>query len=242
MKILDRYLAKAVIVGTLIALAVLVPLLGFFLLADEMDEVGKNDYQFLDAFVFVGLMLPRFAYQIFPIATLIGALLGLGMLASRSELMAMRAAGVSITGNLGGALTGGVLLALIAVLVGEVLGPTAEYRGLQHRAEAQGGQVTLRTKYGFWARDGAEYINIRDILPGDQLRDIYIYEFDRQQRLKLATHARAARYEAGGWVLADIQQSRVSDQGVTVHHLDQAGWDSLLDPGLLRLVVVEPKA
>ena len=42
MKILDRYLGSAVIGGTLLTLAVLLPLIAFFLLADEVDDLGES--------------------------------------------------------------------------------------------------------------------------------------------------------------------------------------------------------
>lgn len=240
MKILDRYLAGAVIGGTLGTLAVLLPLMGFFLLADEIDDVGENGYRLVDAAVFVILSMPRYAYQIFPIATLIGALVGLGSLASRSELVAMRAAGMSIARIIFASIKGGLLLTVFAVAVGEGVAPAAEQKALQWRSEAQSGQVTLKTPYGFWARDGGAYINIREILPGAHLRGIYIYEFDPDQRLTQATHAEDARYLEGTWMLEGISRSSISEDRIDVHRIDQAGWDSLLDPGLLKIVVVEP--
>jgi lipopolysaccharide export system permease protein len=239
-KILDRYLAAAVIGGTVLTFAVLLPLLGVFILADEMEEVGENGYRLTDALLFVVLSLPRYAYQIFPIATLIGALAGLGALASRSELVAMRAAGVSIAQIVFAALKGGALLALVAVAVGEGIAPVAEQKALQLRSEAQSGQVTLKTQHGFWARDGRSYINIREILPGTDLRDIYIYELDEEHRLSLTTHAEEARYERGRWVLEGISRSEVSEDGVSVSRLEQTGWDSLLSPALLKVVILEP--
>lgn len=240
-KILDRYLAGAVIQGTLVTLAVLLPLLGFFLLADEMDEVGENGYRFADAALFVALTLPRYTYQIFPIATLIGALVGLGSLASRSELVAMRAAGLSIGRIVYAAIKGGALLAVIAVILGEGVAPAAEQKALQWRSEAQSGQVTLKTKYGFWARDGSAYINILEILSGAHLRGIYIYEFGEEDRLIRATHAEQAKYVNGNWVLEGISRSKIGDERVEVKRVDQAGWSSLLDPSLLKIVVVEPQ-
>jgi lipopolysaccharide export system permease protein len=239
-KILDRYLAGAVIGGTLLTLAVLLPLMGLFILADEMDEVGENGYRFVDAAVFVLLSIPRYAYQIFPIATLIGALVGLGALASRSELVAMRAAGVSIARIVYAALKGGALLAIVAVVVGEGVAPEAEQRALKWRSEAQSGQVTLKTAYGLWARDGSAYINIREILPGAHLRGIYIYEFDPEHRLTRATHAESARYFDGRWLLEGISRSGISEGRVDVSHVDEADWESLLNPRLLKIVVVEP--
>jgi lipopolysaccharide export system permease protein len=239
-KILDRYLGRAVISGTLMTLAVLLPLLGFFILADEMDQVGENGYRFADALVFVGLSMPRYAYQLFPIATLIGALIGLGALASSSELVAMRAAGVSISRIVLAAFKAGILLAVFAVTIGEGVAPGAEQKALQLRSEAQSGNVTLKTQYGFWARDGSSYINIREILPGTALRDISIFEVEGE-RLTLATHARGASYRGGSWVLEGISRSRISDDGVEVRRLERTDWESLLDPALLRVVVVEPQ-
>jgi lipopolysaccharide export system permease protein len=240
LKILDRYLSRAVIGGTLATLAVLLPLLGFFILADEMGEVGENGYRLGDALVFVGLSMPRYAYQLFPIATLIGALVGLGALASTSELVAMRAAGVSISRIVLAAFKGGALMAVVAVGIGEGVAPGAEEQALQLRSQAQSGQVTLKTQHGFWARDGDSYVNIRDILPGASLRDISIYRFDEHRRLVLATHADEARYEGGRWVLNGIARSRISEERVDVVGVEQTAWDSLLDPALLRVVVVEP--
>jgi lipopolysaccharide export system permease protein len=205
-----------------------------------MDEVGENGYRFADAVLFVLLTLPRYAYQIFPIATLIGALVGLGSLASRSELVAMRAAGVSIARIVLAALKGGTLLALVALAVGEGIAPVAEQKALQWRSEAQSGQVTLKTSFGFWARSGSAYINIREILSGAHLRGIYIYEIDEGQRLTQATHAENARYLKGRWVLEGISRSSISDERVDVSRVDETGWDSLLNPGLLKIIVVEP--
>lgn len=240
MKILDRYLAGAVIIGTLVTLGVLLPLMGFFLLADEMDEVGENGYEFADAVQFVALIMPRHAYQVFPIATLIGALVGLGSLASRSELVAIRAAGISIGHIVYAAIKGGILLASVAIAVGEGVAPILEQKALQWRSEAQSGQVTLKSEHGLWARDGSAYIYIQKIPSGAQLRDIHIYEFDAEQRLSRVTHAEHARYAKGNWMLQGISRSMIGHEHVETSHLAQANWNSLLAPELLKIIVVEP--
>jgi lipopolysaccharide export system permease protein len=240
-KIIDRYLAGAVIWGSLVTLAVLLPLIAFFLLADEMDVVKDQGYRLTDALLYVTLALPRFAYQLFPIATLIGALVGLGALASRSELVAMRAAGVSIARIVGASMLGGLVLAVIAVAVGEGLAPIAEQEGMRLRSQALSGQVTLATPYGFWARDGSTFVNIREILPGADLRDISIYELDQGRRLTLATRAARARYVSGAWVLEDVARSRISPGGVEVERLPQEDWASRISPSLLEVVVVQPQ-
>jgi lipopolysaccharide export system permease protein len=240
LRILDRYLASAVIGGTIVTLAVLLPLLAVFILADEMDQVGTNNYRFIDALAFVTLSLPRYTYQVFPIATLIGALVGLGQLAGRSELVAMRAAGQSIGRIVLGALAGGLLLALVAVLLGEVVAPPAEQRAQALRSTAQGDGVVQMTASGFWAKDDNAFVNIRGIEPGARLRDISIYEIE-DAWLTTATHAREANYRDGAWVLEGIERSRIAADRVEVERIDSATWSSLLNPQLLKVIVVEPQ-
>ncbi|GAB0150226.1 MULTISPECIES: LPS export ABC transporter permease LptG [Marichromatium] len=242
MRIIDRYLGGAVVVGTLVTLGVLLPLLGFFVLADEMEAAGVDGFGFGGAMTFMLLSLPGYAYQLFPIATLIGALVGLGTLASRSELVALRAAGVSVAQIVRAAMLGGVLLALLAVVLGEVLAPLAEQRGAELRREALSGEVAQQTADGFWAVDDGAYVNIREIRSGTSLSDISIFQVDAAAGTLVSTHADGARYVDDGWVLQGIARSRVRPDGVEVERIAQARWDSMLDPGLLKVVVAEPQA
>lgn len=241
MRIIDRYLARAVIGGTLLSLAVLMPLLAVFVLADEMDQVGRDGYGLWDALWFVTLSLPRYLYEVFPIATLIGALVGLGQLAARSELVAIRAAGMSIAGIVRGAMLGGLVLAAVAILVGEVVAPAAEQRALALQGSAKGGQALQISRNGFWARDGSAFINVRVFQAGARLRDIDIFEIE-DQRLQTATHVAEANYHDGHWLLTGIRRSRIGTDGVEVEYFEQARWESLLNPRLLEVLVVEPQA
>jgi len=137
--------------------------------------------------------------------------------------------------------TAGVVgFALLSFLFGEFVAPVAEQWGERHRAEKLEQQVTLKTRYGFWARDGSGFVNIRTILPGALLRDIYIYEFDEAGRLTLATRAERAEFRGSHWQLFGIAQSQIEETGVISRELEQARWDSLLDPGLLNAIVVQP--
>jgi len=240
MKILDLYIGRAVIMGTVIVMMVLLTLLGFLTLMDELGDVGEGRYQAGDAFLFVLLTLPRFAYEVSPMAALLGGLIGLGGMANNSELIAMRAAGISYTRIVLSVLQAGALMLVIALFFGEVIAPETEQYAQTMRSQALAKQVTLKTKYGFWARDGNAYINIRNILPGSRLEDIYIYEYDDEKQLKFSTHAKTAKYENDQWLLEDIKQSQFTDDGVQSRTIDYAKWDSMLDPGLLNVVSLNP--
>jgi lipopolysaccharide export system permease protein len=203
--------------------------------------VGVEGYGWREALLVMALSLPRFAYQVFPIATLIGALVGLGTLASRSELVAIRAAGVSVTRIIGSGLLGGLLLAALGVAVGELITPPAEQRALELRRIALSGEATQATPFGLWAVDRDAYVNIREIRSGTELADIYIYQVDTRAGTLVATHAAGASFQDGTWVLHDISRSLASEEGVRVERVERSVWESMLDPDLLEVVVVDPQ-
>jgi lipopolysaccharide export system permease protein len=237
MKKLDRYIGGTVVLSILVSLLVLLILVAFVTLLEEMEDVGRGTYQAADALIYVLLILPRGAYEIFPVAVLLGSLIGLGGLASHSELTAMRAAGISLARIIFSALKGGILVMLLVVIIGEFVAPGSENRAESMRAEKIAKQVTLKTKYGFWSRDGDSYINIRYIPSSSVLKDIYIYEFMENRVLKVATHAGSAVYTGDHWLLKDIRQSRFSEEGVVSTQLDSASWNSMLSPDLIDIVV-----
>ena len=236
----DRYIASTMFKATAMTLVVLVILLVFFGLIDEMDEVGKGDYQMADAFFVAVLSAPRYVFEVFPVAALIGSLIGLGAMGAHGELIAMRSAGFSLRQIVFAVMKAGAVMMLAVFLFGELVAPASEQWGEQHRTEQMERKITLKTRYGFWARDGRAFVNIRNILPGARLEDIYVYEFDDQNHLKLATYAQRAEYGRDQWTMFHIEQSEISESGINRRSLEQARWDSLLDPGLLSAVVIQP--
>ncbi|MBI1732256.1 MAG: LPS export ABC transporter permease LptG [Gammaproteobacteria bacterium] len=241
MSVFRRYFAGMLFWTTLLALAVLLALFSFFSLIDQLEDAGKGNYGPVQASFYVLLTMPRLASELFPIAAMIGSMATLGILAHGSELAVIRTAGVS-QAELGRLLVEAALpLVLLAIIVGELVAPFAEEKAQHLRSIAMTQQITLKTKYGFWARDGNSYINIRKILPGRRVEQIYIYEFDGDSRLRTSTRAREARYTADGWLLEGIQQTTIDGETITQRSLKRAAWDSLLDPRMLSLVIIEPQ-
>jgi lipopolysaccharide export system permease protein len=236
----DRYIGAAMLKATGMTLLVLVILLMFFGLIEELDEVGEGAYTIADAFLVAALSAPRYMFEAFPVAALIGSLIGLGALASHGELTAMRSAGFSLRQIVIAVLKGGVLMMIFVFLFGELVAPRAEQWGEQYRSEKLQENVVLKSRYGFWARDGQAFVNIRRILPGARLEDIFIHEFDQQRRLVLATHAESALHQGDHWLLHRISQNQISETGISKRELAQARWDSILDPALLSAIIVQP--
>ncbi len=241
MKILDQHISKTVVNGTLMAVVVLVSLFSFVDFVDEAGDVGKAGYGLLDAIYFVLLSMPRHIYDIFPTAVLLGSLMALGTLASNSELIVMRAAGISIGRIVRSVLQAGLILVLLIAFVGEVLVPISERKAQTVKATALKQKISLGAQHGFWARDGQRYIYVGRVYPDMQMGNLDIYELDEAQQLKRSTHAQSASYQNNIWYLKQVRQSVLSETGVSSGVYKSLEWNNLLNPDIFNVVSVSPQ-
>ena len=238
MRIIQRYVTASLVGTTVLALAVLVALFSFFSLIDQLEETGKGSYGVTQAVSYVLLTMPRLAYELFPIAAMVGSMSALGMMANHSELTVIRTSGVSKSLLSVVLIRSGLLLVGIALVIGELVAPFTEEKAQHMRSIALSEQIALKTKYGFWARDGNSYINIRKILPGQNVEEIYIYEFDDNDELRSSIYAKSGEYEDGQWLLNNISQSILSNERVIQKKFDRANWDSLLEPEMVSMLTI----
>jgi len=243
MRIIDRYLATNILTSTLLVLAVLMALFSFIQFVDALGDVGKRDFQLADAVRYVFLSLPRQAHEVFPMAALLGTTLGLSALAVDSELTAMRAAGVSILRIIGAAMKVGMLLALIAVAIGEFLVPESEQLAERGRAEALKIRIKQQNDQGLWMRDGQAYVHVGEVLPDLTLLNIDIYRFDKEYRLERHINAQRGNFDAkeGRWVLNEVSESTLSENRVRSQRLREQSWESTLTPELFSVFTVRPE-
>ena len=130
---LDRYIGMSVLLAILAVLGIILGLASLFAFIDEMGELSDT-YTLLDAGNFVLLTAPRRLYEMLPMAALIGCLIGLGSLASNSELTIMRAAGVSIGRIVWAVMKPMLVLMLVGVLIGEYVAPVTENKAQADRS------------------------------------------------------------------------------------------------------------
>ncbi|MDY6979311.1 MAG: LPS export ABC transporter permease LptG [Pseudomonadota bacterium] len=239
MKLLERYIGQAVIVGVFSVLAVLVALFALIGFVDELDQIGRGSYTLWHALLYTLFNMPRQMYEIFPMATLLGTMLGLGMLANNRELVVMRTAGLSLTRIVWAIMKTAAMLILLAMVIGEVIAPPVYEYSNQKRLELMGAKISLNTRYGFWARDGDTYINVRRVDSQAKLRGIHLYTFDGQ-RLQTLMRARSASYDGEQWLLKNVTRYDIDDQALQKHQVEELPWRTLLDPALINVVSVDP--
>lgn len=240
MKLLDRYIAVTVLQSTMVVMIVLVALVGFATFAGELEKTGKGNYDAVAAMEFTALLLPRLAYQLFPIVVLLGGIVGLGSMAGHSELIVIRAAGVSLKRMIWSVMKVGLLLLTLMLLVGEFVAPKLEFKAQSLRAEAMSSQVSYRNESGLWAKDGETVIHIRDLMAADHVAGISIYDFDKDNQLESITLAKTARFEEDQWHLNGVSKSEFSEQGISKAQEQGMRWHSLLNPELIGVVTVKP--
>jgi len=242
MNILNRYIAKSILINVIVVMIVMLSLFVFFTFLEELKDVGKGHYDTMKALLFVLMTLPNMAYQLLPIVALIGSTIGLGVLAGNSELTAIRSAGVSMEQIIWAVLRVGLTIIVLGVVVGEWLAPISEQKAHTMRSVAQSENLSLESSRGLWAKDGSQYINIQTILPGRRLNDIYIYELDHEHHMTHISYAKSAYYRDEKWILEDVVHSYLVKGKVIAKHEEQEVWETTLSPELFNVVTVKPYA
>jgi lipopolysaccharide export system permease protein len=226
---LDRYIVGRVAGGWMIVLLLLASVFSLQTFLEELDNIGRGRYHLLSALAFVALTLPDRLVQLVPVTALLGTLVGLGTLASGSELVAMQATGVSARRVGWAVLKAGAVLVVIALALAQYVAPPLDQIAQTRRTLEISAASDLRTAHAFWSRDGTRFLNVRDIRHDRIPAGIDLYEFDAEGRLHTFIHAgRADVFNRRLWVLIGVVRKTFSGRGVTVEHIPRMPWRSFL--------------
>ncbi|HET8706359.1 MAG TPA: LptF/LptG family permease, partial [Pseudomonadales bacterium] len=125
MRIIDRYISGTVLMSLIVVLLVIVGLEAVFAFIGEVQDL-QNNYRAPQALMYILFTFPRRFYEFLPPCTLIACLIGLGSLASTSELTVLRSAGLSIVEIVAAALRPIVVASVVAVLLAQFVVPFSE--------------------------------------------------------------------------------------------------------------------
>lgn len=238
---LDRYIGSSVFVAILAVLGIILGLATLFAFIDEMSDVSDT-YTLTDVLSYVLLTAPRRLYDMLPMAALIGCLIGLGTLASNSELTIMRAAGVSIGRIVWAVMKPMLVLMLAGVLIGEYVAPATETVAQANRSLAQGSGDAQSAKHGMWHRQGDEFIHVNSVQPNGILYGVTRYRFDSERHMLSASFAKRAEFDTDHWQLTEITTTLFHDKRTEVVTTPVESWDVALSPQLLSTVVMAPES
>ena len=241
-KILDWYVGRTLLSTTFITLFVLIGLTSLIGFVDQLRRVGQGDYDLMVAGIYVMMSIPAEVEQFFPMATLIGGLIGMGLLASNSELVVMQAAGLSRWNIVASAMKSALVMVIFVMAIGEWVTPVAQSRAKELRTQAISGGRLYSSDKLFWAKDGQNFVSIGEVISSGQLLDITIYDFDNDLQLKKITTAESGRFVDNSWKLTNISNTYLSEQQILVQQNEEQNWLSSLTPDKLSVVTVKPEA
>ena len=239
MNVLTFYIIREVSKGSLLALLLLMTLFNLFTFSDELKELGHGNYGLKQILLYLMLTSPRVFYELVPSAALLGSLFVVGAMANNREIVAMRAVGLSTAWIIRSIMLAGLLLVIVAVLVGEFVAPPSERSAQILKTTAQHDEVVLRSEYGMWLREGNRFINVRRILDDGSLGDIRIYEIDEQHKLTRISQAEHGQFLGNKqWQLSHVSFSTISPQQIHGETQPSMPWQSTIDSDLLKVAVV----
>jgi lipopolysaccharide export system permease protein len=240
--ILSQYMMRTILAMTALVLVVLLALAGLFEFISELDDI-QGDYQTPRVILYTALRLPQLAFEMLPVAALIGSLLGLGALAANSEIIVMRSAGLSIKKLSGMVAVTGFVLLVFTGLLGEFIGPPLDYFARNMRLEARYEGDDERLGNATWVRDGSVILHLERVSAEFEFGSIYMFLLDENHGL-----ASIARAENSGidkddrWILENLRETRFRDDGVQVVESSLAVETFDIDAEVLGISLVKPQS
>ncbi len=239
--VLDRYIGRNILNTILMTLFMLVSLSGIIKFVDQLRNIGQGDYSAASAGIYTLLSIPKDLEIFFPMAALLGALLGLGVLASRSELVVMQASGFTRMQIAASVMKTAIPLVLLTMAIGEWVAPKGEQIARNFRAQQMYGSSLLSTQSGLWAKDGSDFIYIQRVSGDNELTGVNIYHFDGQDHLLSVRYAATATYEGNLWRLSQVDESDLTNpKQVTGSQTLTGEWKTNLTPEKLGVVAMNP--
>jgi lipopolysaccharide export system permease protein len=236
---LSRYIGRTVVVAIALVLVVIVGLDAVTAFIDESGDISET-YTVWEVLLFVLLTLPGRLYEYTPFAALIGCLIGLGQLATNSELVVMRGAGVSIARLVWIVLKPTLVVALLAFLLGEYVAPRAEQLAQSRRAIALNPGEGVAGRHGLWNREGNTFLHFNALDPEGVVHGVILLQFDNQYRLQSALRAKRADYAGDHWMMRQAVKTDFSSWQTTRTPYETLRWDTAITPELLTMEVVAP--
>ena len=238
-----RIVAKHVTKTTVLAMLGTTLVLSFLqILFTYLGELGslKPTYNAWQAFLYVIWGAPSYLYEILPVAALIGSVLGLGALASNSELIVMRSVGISLWRIVGWVMRSALLLIVLSFVLSEWVIPYTNEKA--QSIKKQRSVAALGEVKGYWSREGQRFIYIDYANSQGQLRNIQAIDFDQNYRLQSFVTAEKGQFlKDGQWTLEKSHQVDLLAQGnaIKTDHEQQA-LGLALQPKYVHMVTLDP--
>lgn len=241
MNTLDRYLYRTVMLYTFMAMGVLLTLGALFVFISQQNDIGVGDYKTADAFLYTFLNLPEQIFELLPIGAMIGALMGLGMLASSSELVVTRASGVSVWRIAWPVGLAGLTLALTMFAIGEYVAPPLAQFAKREKTSSKYADVSFAGSSGAWVKDGNRILRVQTGEVDQSFGGVSLFELDAPNRLHSIQRAdRISVADPKHWRMHNVATTNFADDHVASQVVNEVTITSNVNPDFLGLAATDP--
>jgi len=225
---LGRYMFTRVLIGIGIAMISVLASILVIDLVEQMRTVGtRTEISLLEAVRLTLLKTPMLVEQTLPFVVLAGVMMAIIGLNRSSELVAMRAAGVSAWRFLTPCAFAGILLGIVTVTALNPLGAHLFQEFESEREDALSATPQTNGDAGIWIRQGNEdgqiVIHAEAVdANGARLRGATFMFFEQQQdalRFTRRIRAAAAELRPGFWQLTNLVEATPGGRPVRHSHL-----------------------
>jgi len=200
----------------------------------QLSDIGVGHYGILKAFFYVPLQLPTDLYELFPMAGFLGSLIGLGRLSSTSQLIVMRAAGVSIFQIAWSVVKVATLMIIVVTIIGEWVAPHWQKQAIHMKAVAMGKYKNQDQDKSIWLRKKNSYIYISEVTSPTTISNITRFDFDQDNHLKRIAFASTGQKKGENWQLHHIQETLFHGDNITTKVSFSEPLGIVFEPTLLK--------
>lgn len=241
MTIVERYVGKTVIAAILVTLGVLVGISTLFKFIEQLKYVGREDFTAITAVLYAIYLIPEDLETFFPMAAMIGGLVGLGGMAQSSELVVMQAVGMSKANVVSAVLKSSTVLIVVMMVFAEWGVPTSVRAAKELKSTAISGGQVFSAEQGIWAKDTDAFVNIREVTEDGILNSVEVFDFDQELRLTRHVTAESGEFSKDQWLLTNVTVNSWRGREISTEHLEQMPWPTELAPDKLGIVSIKPE-
>jgi lipopolysaccharide export system permease protein len=255
MSVLRRLVYREVITAVALVSVAFLGLFFFFDVIDELSAIGQvsptnpqDVYQLRHALLYVLLQMPNRAYEVLPIAVLIGAVWVFARLAQNSEFTILRTGGLGPWRALRMLLGLGWLFVGLTFVTGDYVAPAAGQAAQLLKARFEG-RVNVGP-LGAWLKerrpDGTASVNVDSLSDKGDLQGIRIFEYGHNGHVLARTQAASGTIGADNtWQLREVVRTDVSISAggapqVVRQEVPVFAWPSALTADMVSVALLRP--
>lgn len=236
MKIVEKYIGQSIILSSLVILASLLGIFSFFSFIESLSDHSTTGPLLLFAMTLFDL--PGLAFNLMPIAVLVGTLLALGGFMEKNELIVVRMAGGEKLFIFGVVFKSATVLVILSIFLGEVLAPVSQNISTTKSSSMSNFRATNDR---VWTKEDNAFISVGSMSSDCHLSDIKILKFGNDGALTESISAKNGACIKDGWELSEVEKTFFERDAKTSEKANSLIWKTDLDSNLFEMLGSDPQ-